>query len=190
MRFGRDDGAAASQVIQVYLQVFKRFVEFPGKLEKAFLAKAAEAKILVIKSFKTREAASGENGEEGERLEEKDGSGSRGRRTILIGPLPPVYALPCSSRLVRVVLSGMQRAIPFLSPEAAAELLEEPLDSSAKSAKPQSPSANAKGQLVKTLYKMAHTLPCVSSRILVMRILQSLTTIHRQGREARQSWQS
>ncbi|KAL8270669.1 hypothetical protein Esti_005415 [Eimeria stiedai] len=148
--FREGDSAAAAHLVGVYLSVFKRLADFGVYVHSSLQESISGAK-------PTAAAA----------------AGGTERQVAL---LPPLYLSACCNRLVRVMLVGLLRALPFLSPEAAATLLlQAPRPQQQRQ---QQQREGGAAHLSEVLFTLAHTLPCVASRVLAMRALHSLTVLY------------
>ena len=170
----REDGPAVSRLIAVYLSVFRRLSDFGVSLQSAVQEAVGSKKPAAAAAAAGDEAAAA-----------PDGPAAAATNKRQLAPLPPLYLAPCCNRLVRVMLAGLLRALPFVSPDASAQqLLQAPLQQQQQQQQQQKqqqkehPREGASAQLYEVLFGLAHTLPCVSSRILAMRILHSLTVLY------------
>ncbi|KAL8438935.1 hypothetical protein Efla_005070 [Eimeria flavescens] len=161
--FKEGDGAAAARLVEVYLSVFRRLSDF-GVYVHAALQEAAGGSAKPSAAAAAAAAAAG------------GGAGSK-RQVAL---LPPLYLSAYCNRLVRVMLAGLLRALPFVSPEAAATLLlQAPLQSQQQHRQQQQQQRGGGSEhLSEVLFTLAHTLPCVASRVLAMRTLHCLTVLY------------
>ncbi|KFH17717.1 CBF/Mak21 family protein [Toxoplasma gondii MAS] len=148
LQFHKDtDGEVAAHVTRVYLQVFTQLHRFPASLRA--------------------------------RLSRTRPTSAKDSAAIPCPSVPPLYTLASLNRLTRALLNGMHRALPYLPVES----FSSPLSAALRETKePQkidagstpSPTDDA-AEMLETLFALAHTLPSMASRIVVLRLLHRLT---------------
>ncbi|CBZ55296.1 conserved hypothetical protein [Neospora caninum Liverpool] len=93
--------------------------------------------------------------------------------------VPPLYTLASLNRLVRALLNGLHRALPYLPFDSASSPFSAALGGpQAQRAQRDDRNGDARGEeaaTLETLFALAHTLPSMASRIVVLRLLHRLT---------------
>ncbi|KEP65974.1 UNVERIFIED_CONTAM: CBF/Mak21 family protein [Hammondia hammondi] len=148
LQFHKDtDGEVAAHVTRVYLQVFTQLHRFPALLRT--------------------------------RLSRTRPTSAKHSTALPCPSVPPLYTLASLNRLTRALLNGLHRALPYLPSKS----FSSPLSAALRETKePQSHTAGQtpsptddEAEMLETLFALAHTLPSMASRIVVLRLLHRLT---------------
>ncbi|PFH34343.1 CBF/Mak21 family protein [Besnoitia besnoiti] len=145
LQFHKDtDAEVAAQVTRIYLQVFTQLHRFPSSLRTRLARPAGASQSM------------------------RDGDGPPPPF------LPPLYQLASLNRLVRALLNGLHRALPYVPADFASSAFSSVLGAPVAARPDAKETHDGEDEMLETLYTLVHTLPSMASRIVVLRLLHRI----------------